>query len=38
MHFDDLIASGSMAVGKARTESNDYVTHDGDVSKFHIKV
>ena len=40
MHFDDLMAAGSMpaakAAGKVRMEGKDYVMHDGDVVEFRF--
>jgi len=46
VHFDDLMAAGSMAVAvavakaadKVRTEGKDYVMHDGDVVEFRFNV
>jgi len=42
VHFDDLMAAGSMAVAKAadkvRMEGKDYVMHDGDVVEFRFNV
>ncbi len=40
VHFDDLMAAGSMAAakaaGKVRMEGKDYVMHDGDVVEFRF--
>ena len=42
VHFDDLMAAGSMAAakaaGKVRMEGKDYVMHDGDVVEFRFNV
>jgi hypothetical protein len=42
VHFDDLIAAGSMheakAKGKVRIEGKDYVMADGDVVEFRFNV
>jgi len=40
VHYDDLMAAGSMAAakaaGKVRMEGKDYVMHDGDVVEFRF--
>ena len=42
VHYDDLMAAGSMAAakaaGKVRMEGKDYVMHDGDVVEFRFNV
>jgi len=42
VHFDDLMAAGSMAAakaaGKVRVERKDYVMPDGDVVEFRFNV
>ena len=42
VHFDDLVAAGSMveakAAGKVRIEGKDYVMQDGDVVEFRFNV
>jgi len=42
VHYDDLMAAGSMAAakaaGKVRMEGKDYVMHDGDVVEFRTGI
>ena len=42
VHFDDLVAAGSMpeakARGKVRIEGKEYVMQDGDVVEFRFNV
>ncbi len=42
VHFDDLMAAGSMAAakaaGKVRVEGKDYLMHDGDVVELRFNV
>ena len=42
VHYDDLVAAGSMAeakaAGKVRIEGKDYVMQDGDVVEFRFNV